>query len=261
MAPPRVEGQLDRDVVEGDVQLAGQARLDGGQTGWRRRVKRVISLTPLDLGDCRLDARASPPDDPVRIAVRLGGMRPLVKVRIARKHNLARRDADDLVRARCGERVAVDVLKRRAGGDGGSVGLRKLREEVGIGRGQVEGDGARGVVSDDALRQVTARRSGSARGRADEVLEVEVVAGHEVALSRSAKVLGPDRLAAGVADPGSQPECVCATTVGRRRQGDSEVRYDLIPVAATDPLERCQAIIGHDLCQERSDRPWAIRIE
>jgi hypothetical protein len=63
----------------------------------------------------------------------------------------------------------------------------------------VKGDGVRGVVDDDAGREVAAARVSVARGTADDVREraavQDVRSQDEVALERAAEILRADELA------------------------------------------------------------------
>ena len=132
----------------------------------------------------------------------------------------------DLVGPGAGHRARAGSWSGVPGGIGAAKAiLGQLEQELGVGRGEVEGDRPGGVVGDDPVREVAALRVVGARGGAGEA-GVQRRAGDptpEQALDRAAEVAGPQRLAVGVADPGTDAEGVCPAAVGRRRDGQREV--------------------------------------
>ena len=132
-------------------------RPHGGEHGRRRAwfASDARSAEPReDGGDVRVRRASEALDDHVREAARLGGRRPLAKPRVADEpdRRASRFERGDLVRAGGGQEAVR--MERRPGGHGVGRGERELVEEVGVGRGEVEGDGVRAGVGHDPLREV-----------------------------------------------------------------------------------------------------------
>ena len=161
----------------------------------------------------------------------------------------------DPVRPGAGHRARAGLAVRRPGRDRRRVGiLGQLEQELGVGRGEVEGDRPGGVVGDDPAGQVAATRMIGARGGAGEagVQRPARRSDPEQALDRAAEVAGPQRLAVGVPDAGTDPEGVRRAVVGRRRDGQREVGDDPQPVRAGAALEGDEVVVG---------QPAELRVE
>lgn len=161
--------------------------------------------------------------------------------------------------------MRADVTRGRGCGHGVRVRKRELVQKVGIGRAQVEGDGPRAVVSDDAARKVATGRRGTAPVRAqDRAVWVGVAEDEEVPLERATKVHRLDRTSVRVADAGPKAKCVRPAAVGRDGKREGEVRHELTAVRAADAPERHQAVIRRDRRRpgtdvERVDRVAEVR--
>ena len=117
----RLDVEVERDVPDGGqlvlVQLRRVAALQLGQPVGRDVVDDPVGLVALDLGDLGLGAQPEALHDAIDVAVRLGGRRPDLEVRVAAQDELPGRGVGrPVVRAGAGEArdVRADLLGTRA---------------------------------------------------------------------------------------------------------------------------------------------------
>ena len=192
--------------------------------------------------------------DLVRVAVWLCCLRPFAEVGVAYEPDevFGTVGRDHIWPGR-GKRVRSDIAGRRSRRNDIREAKRKLVQELGVSRREMERDGLRGVVCDDSVLQVAALRPlVLATCRSDDA----VVIGHrqtklEVALERGAEVRSLHGPAVRIADVVAESEGVRLATVGRRREGDGEVGHELGACEPAGQLVGDQAVAGHPQDRKR----------
>ena len=223
----------------------------------RRLVEDPVGLVVLDRRHLGLDAEAELLDDRVRVAFRLGVLRPLLEVRVANELDL-------LVRRVLLEHVwpsarrrNVDVLGRRRRREDERERYGELVEELRVCRRQMEGDVV--AFDDHALRQVAGCRRLDARVAAlDDVVpgaRVGAVADLEETLEGRQHVLARERLAVRELDPRAKLEGPGLAAVRRLRDRLRQIGHELCPLGSARTLEGDEAVV-----RENQELPLGQRV-
>ena len=174
-----------------------------------------------------------PEDDPVGVAVGLGGGRPLAKVRVADQQQLvARQVPRDPVRTGGRQRDASLAAGSR-GGQHVRVPEGEFVQEVGVRVSEVKRHRACAVVRDDSAREIAGRAvTRSIGARADDRLEV--VSGRRAEVEDPLEGVGDvgrfDEPAGRVADRRPQLERVRVPAGGRHGEREGEIGDGLTAV-------------------------------
>ncbi len=214
----------------------------------RLLVVHPVVLVVLDRRDLGLLGQAEAVVDRIDIAVGLRVRIPSVEIRVALHAQMAvRRIARDHVGARPRRGIVADVVVRRRRRDDKGEGDRELEQEVGVGRGEMEGDRVGGAVGGDAAAQHAPGRLLEAGIRADDPGIERARAGArdaEDAAKGRDHVVDGERAPVGEAHARPEVEHPGAAVVGRRRHRIGEVGHDGV---ARDPAclaERHEPVIG-----------------
>ena len=170
------------------------------------------------------------------------------EVRVAREQRLAAwHDALHAVGTGARRRAAPEPSARGGRRHHGQERGGQLLEQLGVGPAQVDGDGARPFVGDDAAREVAASGRLPATGRPGDGVRKRhtgIPSDSPRALHRGPEVAGPDRRAIGVSKAAAEPEHVAPAAVGGLRHVGGQTSHQPCSGRAAGPAVLDQAVVG-----------------
>ena len=184
--------------------------------------------------------------DEVGVPLRLRIYRPRPEAWVAHQPEHLRLPvvSGDQIRPRRRYRVNPDIMSGRARRNSRGEGERELREEIRVGRPQVDGHGACLSAGHDALAEVTPHSLPAALRAFDPaVVRSSGRAELKEPLKCSPKICWLHKVSVRVADPWPQLEAVGPTAVARDWEREREIRNQLNALNASHAPEANESVV------------------